>query len=147
MHKKKNTQDRQHCPLYIPRLRSRVVHCGPRRLTFALGQLENLSFFTEIICWAPWIIFSHVEAHGLPSIFQHSLGILRLGHREAGGIQILCNIWVHAALGIIVILTVKAFLTDTQVCRQLIDSLKKKLINFKYQYHKLSQVETPFMVS
>ena len=26
---------------------------GPWRLTFALGQLENLRFFIQIICWAP----------------------------------------------------------------------------------------------
>ena len=26
---------------------------GPWHLTFALGQLENLRFFIQIICWAP----------------------------------------------------------------------------------------------
>ena len=26
---------------------------GPWRLTFALGRVENLSFFIQIICWAP----------------------------------------------------------------------------------------------
>ena len=26
---------------------------GPWHPTFALGQLENLSFFIQIICWAP----------------------------------------------------------------------------------------------
>ena len=26
---------------------------GPWRLTFALGQLEDLRFFIQIICWAP----------------------------------------------------------------------------------------------
>ena len=26
---------------------------GPWHLTFALGQLENLSFFIQILCWAP----------------------------------------------------------------------------------------------
>ena len=26
---------------------------GPWRLAFALGQLENLRFFTQIMCWAP----------------------------------------------------------------------------------------------
>ena len=26
---------------------------GSWRLTFALGRLENLRFFTQIICWAP----------------------------------------------------------------------------------------------
>ena len=40
---------------------------GPWRLTFVLGRLENLSFFLEIICWAPWI--SQVQSTGLPSIF------------------------------------------------------------------------------
>ena len=55
----KKTHDGQDCTLY-PRLCARAVRCGPWWLTFALGQLENLSFFTEIICWAPWIIFSHV---------------------------------------------------------------------------------------
>ena len=40
---------------------------GPWRLTFVLGRLENLSFFIEIICWAPWI--SQVQSTGLPSIF------------------------------------------------------------------------------
>ena len=28
---------------------------GPWRLTFALRWLENLHFFIQIICWAPWI--------------------------------------------------------------------------------------------
>ena len=40
---------------------------GPWRLTFALGQLENLRFFTQIICWAPWIL--QFQSSGLPSIF------------------------------------------------------------------------------
>ena len=42
---------------------------GPRRLTLVLdGQLENLvSFFIEIIFWAPWI--SQVQSTGLPLIF------------------------------------------------------------------------------
>ena len=35
--------------------------------TFALGQLENLRFFVQIICWAPWIL--QVQCTGLPSIF------------------------------------------------------------------------------
>ena len=72
MHKKK-TQDRQHCALYIPRLCTRAVCCGPWQLTFALRQLENLSFFTEIICWAPWIIFSQVEALGSLQFFSTAL--------------------------------------------------------------------------
>ena len=40
---------------------------GPWRLTFALGRLENLRFFIQIICWAPWIL--QVKSTGLPSIF------------------------------------------------------------------------------
>ena len=28
-------------------------------LTFALGQLGNLCFFREILCWAPWISLVH----------------------------------------------------------------------------------------
>ena len=40
---------------------------GPWCLTFVPGRLENLSFFIEIICWAPWI--SLVQSTGLPSIF------------------------------------------------------------------------------
>ena len=39
----------------------------PSRLTFVLRWLENLSFFIEIKCWAPWI--SQVHSTGLPSIF------------------------------------------------------------------------------
>ena len=40
---------------------------GPWRLTFALGRLENLRFFIQIICWAPWIL--QFQSTGLPSIF------------------------------------------------------------------------------
>ena len=32
---------------------SLVEPSGPLCLTFVLGRLENLSFFVEIICWAP----------------------------------------------------------------------------------------------
>ena len=32
---------------------------GPWCLTFALGQLENLSFFIQIICWPHWILQFH----------------------------------------------------------------------------------------
>ena len=39
---------------------------GPWRLTFALGRLENLRFFIQIICWAPWIL--QFQSTGLPSI-------------------------------------------------------------------------------
>ena len=47
---------------------------GPWHLTFVLGQLENLSFFIEIIRRADWI--SQVQSTGLPSIFlEHSLDI------------------------------------------------------------------------
>ena len=37
------------------------------------SKLENFRFFTEIICWAPWI--SHAESIGLPTILfflEHS---------------------------------------------------------------------------
>ena len=54
-----------------------ILHCvqgcalaepgGPWRLTFALGRLENLRFFIQIICWAPWIL--QFQRTGLPSIF------------------------------------------------------------------------------
>ena len=40
---------------------------GPWHLTFALGRLENLRFFIQIICWAPWIL--QFQSTGLPSIF------------------------------------------------------------------------------
>ena len=35
-------------------------------LTFALGQTENLTFFIQIIYWAPQIL--QVQSNGLPSI-------------------------------------------------------------------------------
>ena len=40
---------------------------GPWHPTFALGWLENLRFFIQIICWAPWIL--QVRSTRLPSIF------------------------------------------------------------------------------
>ena len=40
---------------------------GPWRLTIALGRLENLRFFIQITCWAPWIL--QFQSTGLPSIF------------------------------------------------------------------------------
>ena len=40
---------------------------GPWRLTFALGRLENLRFFIQIICWAPQIL--QFQSTGLPLIF------------------------------------------------------------------------------
>ena len=40
---------------------------GPWRPTFAPGRLENLRFFIQIICWAPWIL--QVQSTGRPSIF------------------------------------------------------------------------------
>ena len=40
---------------------------GPWRLAFAPGQLENLRFFIQIICWAPLIL--QFQSIGLPSIF------------------------------------------------------------------------------
>ena len=39
---------------------------GPWRLTFALRQQEHLRLFTQIICWAPWIL--QFQDTGLPSI-------------------------------------------------------------------------------
>ena len=39
---------------------------GPWRLTFSLRQQEHLSFFIQIICWAPWIL--QFQDTGLPSI-------------------------------------------------------------------------------
>ena len=38
--------------------------CGLWRLTFALGLLENLTIFMQIICCVLWI--SHVQSTGLP---------------------------------------------------------------------------------
>ena len=38
-----------------------------RVLTFILGQLENLSFCMEIMCWEPWI--SQLQIIGLLRIF------------------------------------------------------------------------------
>ena len=40
---------------------------GLWRLTSSLGQLGNLSFFIQIICWAPQIL--QFQSTGLPSIF------------------------------------------------------------------------------
>ena len=40
---------------------------GLWHITFALGRLENLRFFIQIICWAPWIL--QVQSTGRPSIF------------------------------------------------------------------------------
>ena len=40
---------------------------GPWPPTFALGQLENLRYFIQIIWWAPQIL--QVQITGLPSIF------------------------------------------------------------------------------
>ena len=40
---------------------------GPRCLTFALGRQENLRFFIQIICWAPYIL--QFQNTGLPPIF------------------------------------------------------------------------------
>ena len=54
MQKKRNQQDKvfeklsfQSCALYV------AGPSGPWRLTFASGELENLSFPLEIICWVP----------------------------------------------------------------------------------------------
>ena len=40
---------------------------GSLRLTLALGQLENLTFFVQILCWTPWIL--QAQSTGLPSVF------------------------------------------------------------------------------
>lgn len=40
---------------------------GSLCLTLALGQLENLTFFVQILCLAPWIL--QVQGAGIPSIF------------------------------------------------------------------------------
>ena len=40
---------------------------GPWRPTFALDRLENLTFFIQILYWAPWIL--QVPSTGLPSSF------------------------------------------------------------------------------
>ena len=55
---------------------------GPWRLTFALGRLENLTFFIQIICWAPWI--SQFQSSGLPSIFLRAQPWAPLGREESG---------------------------------------------------------------
>ena len=57
--KSSTTQVDQGCALAEPG--------GPWRLTFALGPLENLRFFIQIICWAPWIL--QFQSTGPPSIF------------------------------------------------------------------------------
>ena len=45
---------------------------GPWRLTFAPGRLENLTFFIQIICWAPEIL--QVQSLGsLQFSLEHSL--------------------------------------------------------------------------
>ena len=44
-----------------------VERSGSWCLTFALGWLENLSFFIQMMCWAPWIL--QVQCIGLLSIF------------------------------------------------------------------------------
>ena len=44
-----------------------AVPGGPWYLSFALGPLENLSWFIQIIHWAPLIL--QVQSTGLPSIF------------------------------------------------------------------------------
>ena len=40
---------------------------GPWPLTFVIGRLENLRFFIQITCWAPWIL--QFQTTGLPPIF------------------------------------------------------------------------------
>ena len=45
---------------------------GPWRLTFALGQLENLRFFIQIICWDPGF-YSFRALGSLKFSLEHSL--------------------------------------------------------------------------
>ena len=52
---------------YVPQGCALAEPGGPWRLTFALGRLENLRFFIQIICWAPQIL--QFQSTGLPSIF------------------------------------------------------------------------------
>ena len=54
---------------------------GPWRLTFAPGRLENLRFFIQIICRAPWIL--QVQSTGVPSIF---LSAQPWGREGGGGV-------------------------------------------------------------
>ena len=73
MQKKRNQQDKvfeklsfQSCALYV------AGPSGPWHLTFASGQLENLSFPLEIVRWVPWI--SQVESTGFCLAF-HTLSL------------------------------------------------------------------------
>ena len=45
---------------------------GPWSLTFALGRQENLRFFIQIICWAPWI-YRFIALGSLQFSLEHSL--------------------------------------------------------------------------
>ena len=68
---------------------------APWHPTFAPGWLENLRFFIQIICWAPWIL--QVQSTGHPSIFLRAqpwyLNLLvqtRLFHEKM-------NVYLHFA--------------------------------------------------
>ena len=57
---KKDTKNSMNIDLFkCPQVTLGIQGCalaepgGPWRLTFALGRVENLSFFIQIICWAP----------------------------------------------------------------------------------------------
>ena len=52
----------QRCALALPG--------GPWHFSFAWGQLENLSFFIETMCWVPMV--SQAQSSGL---LEHSLKI------------------------------------------------------------------------
>ena len=66
---------------YWPRPGCALWPVAPASVTFVLGRLENLCFFTEIICWAHWI--SQVQSAGLPSIFLRAQPC----KRKAGSIK------------------------------------------------------------
>ena len=59
-----------------------ALSSGPWLLTFAIGQLGNLSFFIEILCWVAWI--SQVQSTWFPWIsffLEHNLDTFGLGFR------------------------------------------------------------------
>ena len=59
MHRANKLRDLQNISIFLYFAGKHTQGCalaepsGPWRLTFALGRLENLRFFTQIICWAP----------------------------------------------------------------------------------------------
>ena len=67
--------------------------CTTWCLTLALGQLENVSFFIQILCWAPWI--SQLQSTGPPSIFLRAQPCQVAKQQSTS----LCTIWVTFSLG------------------------------------------------